>query len=63
MEAFKYGCIVDGENFCARFADVSTPTTIKRSLTALANAGLIYDIGEGYKFISPFFREWIRRQK
>ena len=46
-----------------RLADVSTPTTIKRSLTALANAGLIYDIGEGYKFISPFFREWIRRQK
>lgn len=46
-----------------RLADVTTPTTIKRSLTALAKAELIYDVGNGYKFISPFFREWIRRRK
>ena len=45
-----------------RLADVSTPTTIKRSLTSLAKAELIYDVGGGYKFVSPFFREWIRRR-
>ena len=26
-------------------------------------AELIYDIGGEYKFISPFFREWVRRRK
>jgi len=46
-----------------RLADVSTPTTIKRSLTSLGKAELIYDIGNGYKFVSPFFREWIRRRR
>ena len=46
-----------------RLADVSTPTTIKRSLTSLEKAELIYDIGNGYKFVSPFFREWIRRRR
>ena len=46
-----------------RQADVATPTTIKRSLTALSKAELIYDIGSGCKFVSPFFREWIRRLK
>ncbi len=46
-----------------RAADISTPTTVKRSLTALAKAELIYDIGGVYKFISPFFREWVRRRK
>jgi len=45
-----------------RLADVATPTTIKRSLTSLAKAELIYDVGSGYKFVSPFFREWIRRR-
>ena len=45
-----------------RLADVTTPTTIKRSLNALAKSELIYDIGRGYKFVSPFFREWIRRR-
>ena len=43
MEAFKYGCIVDGEYFCAR-------------------PELIYDFGGERKFVSPFFREWIRRR-
>jgi len=46
-----------------READVTTPTTIKRSLTALAKAELIYDMGGEFKFVSPFFREWIRRRK
>ena len=45
-----------------RLADVATPTTVKRSLTALAKSELIYDVGGGYKFVSPFFREWIRRR-
>lgn len=38
------------------------PRKIKRSLTSLAKAELIYDVGSGYKFVSPFFREWIRRR-
>jgi len=46
-----------------READVTTPTTIKRSLTALVKAELIYDVGGEFKFVSPFFREWIRRRK
>lgn len=46
-----------------RTADVTTPTTIKRSLSALAKADLIYSINGEYKFVSPFFREWIRRQR
>lgn len=46
-----------------READVTTPTTIKRSLAALAKSELIYDMNGEYKFVSPFFREWIRRRK
>ena len=38
------------------------PREIKRSLTSHAKAELIYDVGSGYKFVSPFFREWIRRR-
>ncbi len=45
-----------------RKAGVTTPMTIKRSLAALAKAELIYDIGGERKFVSPFFREWIRRR-
>ncbi len=44
-------------------AAVTTPATIKRSLASLAKSELIYDIGGEYKFVSPFFREWIRRRK
>ena len=44
-------------------AGVTTPTTVKRSLAAMAKAELIYDIGNGHKFVSPFFREWIRRRR
>lgn len=46
-----------------READVTTPTTVKRSLVALVKAELIYDMNGAYKFVSPFFREWIRRRR
>lgn len=42
-------------------ARVTTPTTVKRSLNALGKADLIYSVGGEWKFVSPFFREWIRR--
>ena len=43
-------------------AGVSNVTSVKRALVALEKAGLIYlSLGE-WKFISPFFREWIRRR-
>lgn len=45
-----------------RAADVSVPMTVKRSLAALEKAGLVYAIKGEYKFVSPFFREWIRRR-
>ena len=44
-------------------AGVTTPTTVKRSLAALAKAELVYDVGGDRKFASPFFREWVRRLK
>lgn len=46
-----------------RMAEVTTPTTVKRSLSALAKAELVYDLNGEYKFVSPFFREWIRRRR
>ena len=45
-----------------RAADVSVPMTVKRALTTLGKAGLVYAIKGEYKFVSPFFREWIRRR-
>ena len=40
---------------------VATPMTVKRSLAALGKAELIYSSNGEYRFVSPFFREWIRR--
>ena len=44
-------------------ARVTTPMTVKRSLSSLAKSELIYDIGGEYKFVSPFFRDWVRRRR
>ena len=44
-------------------ARISTPTSVKRSLTALYNAEIIYGPANEYRFLNPFFREWIRRGK
>lgn len=41
---------------------ITSPTTIKRALVALGKAELIYQLGGEWKFVSPFFREWIRRR-
>ena len=72
MEAFKLRVLralaeLGGEHTLSgaflKAAGVTTPTTVKRSLAAMAKAELIYDIGNGHKFVSPFFREWIRRRR
>jgi hypothetical protein len=46
-----------------RMADVANSASVKRALNALSAADLIYNIGGEYKFVSPFFREWVRRIK
>ncbi len=43
-------------------ARVTTPTTVKKSLAALGKADLVFSVGGEWKFVSPFFREWIRRR-
>lgn len=43
-------------------AAVSNTATVRRSLTALCAARLVYVVANEYKFASPFFREWIRRK-
>ena len=43
--------------------DVANSASVKRALNALSAADLIYNIGGEYKFVSPFFREWVRRIK
>lgn len=43
-------------------ARVSNVTSVKRALVALEKAGLIYLSAGEWKFVSPFFREWVRRK-
>ena len=43
-------------------AGVSNVTSVKRALVALEKAGLVYLSAGEWKFVSPFFREWIRRK-
>ena len=43
-------------------ASVSNTAMVKRSLTALCAARLVYIVANEYKFANPFFREWIRRK-
>ena len=42
-------------------AGVTNVTSVKRALVALEKAGLIYQSSNDWKFVSPFFREWVRR--
>ena len=44
-------------------ARITNAATIRRSLVALEKTGLVYLGPSGWKFASPFFREWIRRRK
>jgi len=44
-------------------ARLTNTATVRRSLTSLEKTGLVYPSSFGWKFSSPFFREWIRRQK
>ena len=44
-----------------RMADVTNAATVKRSLGALCASDLVYRLDGAYKFVSPFFHEWVRR--
>lgn len=44
-------------------AQLTNPATVRRSMTALHKTGLVYPGTSGWKFASPFFREWMRRRK
>ena len=43
-------------------ARLTNTATVRRSLAALERTGLVYLGPSGWKFASPFFREWIRRR-
>ncbi len=45
-----------------RSADVVNTASVKRALNALCANDLVYRHGAEYKFVSPFFREWVRRK-
>jgi len=42
-------------------AGVANPTSVKRALESMAKFDLVYCIGGEWRFVSPFFREWLRR--
>ena len=42
---------------------LTNTATVRRSLAALEKTGLVYPGSSGWKFSSPFFREWLRRRK
>ena len=44
-------------------AQLTNTATVRRSLTALDRTGLVYPGPSGWRFASPFFREWMRRRK
>ena len=44
-------------------AQLTNSATVRRSLAALDRTGLVYPGAAGWKFASPFFREWMRRRK
>lgn len=44
-------------------AQLTNSATVRRSLTALDRTGLVYLGASGWRFTSPFFREWMRRRK
>ena len=43
-------------------ARLTNTATVRRSLAALEKTGLVYPGTSGWKFSSPFFREWMRRR-
>jgi hypothetical protein len=44
-------------------SNVTNTATIRRSLSSLEKTGLIYQGSSGWKFSSPFFREWVKRRR
>ena len=46
-----------------RAAGMTNTASVKRALTSLCASNLIYRHGGEYKFVSPFFREWVRRHR
>ena len=43
-------------------ARLTNTATVRRSLASLEKTGLIYSGSSGWRFSSPFFREWMRRR-
>ncbi len=73
MAFFKYGMVVDGENYCPRpelarpFSGVFISRcgirnvgTVTRALTRLQNDEIIFEHSGGWRFTNPFFREWLK---
>ena len=44
-------------------ARLTNTATVRRSLASLENTGLVYPGASGWKFVSPFFCEWMRRMR
>ena len=44
-------------------ARLTNTATVRRSLASLEKTGLVYAGISGWKFSSPFFKEWMRRRK
>lgn len=43
-------------------SQITNHTSVKRALNSLYANGLIYPQSGDYKFVSPFFREWVRQK-
>lgn len=43
-------------------AGIHNASSVKKALSRLVEIGHVYYFAEEYKFVSPFFREWIRRR-
>lgn len=43
-------------------AGIHNASSVKKALARLVEIGHVYYFSEEYKFVSPFFREWIRRR-
>ena len=43
------------------FAQVYNSASMKRALERLVTDGLVYNYENEYRFVNPFFGEWIKR--
>jgi len=66
MNPFKYGCAVGGKAVCSKeFLSASATyntSSVKVALSKIEKAQILYWFDGDYRFVNPFFREWLRRQ-